>query len=66
MRGRTTFVTSHRLSLVRGADTILVFEEGCLIQQGAHAQLLESGGLYADMYALQMGAGNASGEAALQ
>jgi ABC-type multidrug transport system fused ATPase/permease subunit len=64
MRGRTTFVTSHRLSLVRGADTILVFEEGCLIQQGAHAQLLESGGLYADMYARQMGAGNASGEAA--
>jgi ABC-type multidrug transport system fused ATPase/permease subunit len=45
---------------------ILVFEEGCLIQQGAHAQLLESGGLYADMYARQMGTGNASGEASLQ
>ncbi len=58
MRGRTTFVTSHRLSLVRGADTILVFEEGRLVQQGSHAELLTSGGLYAAMYELQMGEGS--------
>ena len=62
MRGRTTFVTSHRLSLVRGADTILVFEEGRLVQQGTHTQLLQTGGLYADMYELQMGEGRETRE----
>jgi ABC-type multidrug transport system fused ATPase/permease subunit len=56
MQGRTTFVTSHRFSLVRGADKILVFEEGRLVEQGPHARLLANGGLYAQMYHLQMGA----------
>ena len=55
MRGRTTFVTSHRLSLVRDADQILVFEEGRLVERGAHADLLAGDGLYASMYALQVG-----------
>ncbi len=55
MRGRTTFVTSHRLSLVRDADRILVFEEGRLVERGTHAELLAHGGLYASMYELQMG-----------
>jgi ATP-binding cassette subfamily B protein len=55
MRGRTTFVTSHRFSLVRGADRILVFEQGRLVEQGRHADLLQSGGLYAAMYRQQMG-----------
>jgi ABC-type multidrug transport system fused ATPase/permease subunit len=55
MRGRTTFVTSHRLSLVRNADVILVFEEGRLVERGTHAELLASGHLYAAMYELQMG-----------
>ena len=55
MQGRTTFVTSHRFSLVRGADNILVFEEGRLIEQGAHTELMAQNGLYAEMYSLQMG-----------
>ncbi len=55
MRGRTTFVTSHRFSLVRGADKILVFEEGYLIEEGSHAALMAQNGLYAQMYSLQMG-----------
>ena len=55
MEGRTTFVTSHRFSLARGADRILVFEEGRLIEQGRHEQLMAQGGLYAGMYSLQMG-----------
>lgn len=58
MRGRTTFVTSHRLSLVRDADVILAFEEGRLVERGTHTDLLaRPNGLYAAMYALQMGAG---------
>lgn len=55
MRGRTTFVTSHRFSLVRGADKILVFAEGRLVEEGAHADLMAQQGLYAEMYSLQMG-----------
>jgi ABC-type multidrug transport system fused ATPase/permease subunit len=55
MRGRTTFVTSHRLSLVRDADVILAFEGGRLTERGTHADLLARGGLYATMYEMQMG-----------
>lgn len=57
MRGRTTFVTSHRLSLVRDADVILAFESGRLVERGTHAELLARGGLYAGMYEMQMGEG---------
>lgn len=55
MRGRTTFVTSHRFSLVRGADLILVFAEGRIVERGSHAALLGMNGLYAEMYRQQMG-----------
>ena len=55
MQGRTTFVTSHRYSLVRGADAILVFEEGRLVEQGTHGELIADNGLYAGMYNLQNG-----------
>jgi ATP-binding cassette, subfamily B, bacterial len=55
MQGRTTFVTSHRFSIVRGADRILVFEEGRLVEQADHETLMAQGGLYAQMYSLQMG-----------
>lgn len=55
MQGRTTFVTSHRFSLVRGADKILVFEEGRLVEEGKHAELMTHPGLYAAMYTMQMG-----------
>ena len=55
MEGRTTFVTSHRFSLVRGADKILVFEEGRLVEAGNHSELMAQTGLYAQMYNLQMG-----------
>ena len=55
MQNRTTFVTSHRFSLVRGADQILVFEKGELIERGTHAVLMQRDGLYAQMYSQQMG-----------
>ena len=55
MQGRTTFVTSHRFSLVRGADKILVFVEGRLVEEGSHSALMAQAGVYAEMYSLQMG-----------
>ena len=55
MQGRTTFVTSHRFSLVRGANRILVFSSGLLVESGDHLELIAADGLYASMYAMQMG-----------
>jgi ABC-type multidrug transport system fused ATPase/permease subunit len=49
-RTRTTLVVSHRISTVRGADTIVVLDDGRLVEQGTHAQLVARGGLYAGMY----------------
>lgn len=57
MKGRTTFITSHRFSVVRGADLLLVFEDGQLVEQGTHEELLSLGGLYSAMYRRQMGVG---------
>ncbi|HEY6013943.1 MAG TPA: ATP-binding cassette domain-containing protein, partial [Candidatus Limnocylindrales bacterium] len=50
MRGRTTFVIAHRLSTIRDADTILVMNRGSIVEQGTHAELLEAGGFYAELY----------------
>ncbi|MBI3911170.1 MAG: ABC transporter ATP-binding protein [Armatimonadetes bacterium] len=55
MQGRTTFIISHRLSMARTADRIVVLEAGRVLEQGTHAELLERGGLYAEMYRMQMG-----------
>jgi ATP-binding cassette subfamily B protein len=55
MQGRTTFITSHRLSMVRSADRIAVLDDGRLVELGTHAELLAAGGLYAAMYRRQMG-----------
>jgi ATP-binding cassette subfamily B protein len=45
-----TVLVSHRLASLRGADRILVLDEGRLVEQGTHAELLELGGLYATMH----------------
>ncbi len=50
---RTSFVIAHRLSTIRGADVILVMEDGKIVEQGDHAELLESDGLYARLYNAQ-------------
>jgi len=55
MRGRTTFVIAHRLSTIRGADQILVLEEGKITERGTHGQLLELRGRYFDLYTRQAG-----------
>ncbi len=55
MQGKTTFVIAHRLSTIRKADNIIVMEAGKLVEQGKHAELLEKGGAYARLHALQFG-----------
>lgn len=50
MEGRTSFVIAHRLSTIRGADLILVMDQGQVIEQGTHDELLEENGFYADLY----------------
>jgi ATP-binding cassette subfamily B protein len=52
-RGRTTLVIAHRLSTIMNADTILVMDNGRIVERGAHAALLAADGRYAQMWALQ-------------
>ncbi len=52
-QGRTSIVIAHRLSTVVNADWILVMEHGRIVEQGQHAELIERGGVYARMWALQ-------------
>ena len=49
-RGRTSFVIAHRLSTIKDADVILVMKDGDIVEQGRHAELLEKGGFYAELY----------------
>jgi ATP-binding cassette subfamily B protein len=51
--GRTSLVIAHRLSTILAADKILVLDQGRLVEQGTHAELLDRGGLYADLYETQ-------------
>ncbi len=51
--GRTTLVIAHRLSTVRAAHSIVVMDQGRVVDQGTHDELLDRGGIYADLYHLQ-------------
>jgi ATP-binding cassette, subfamily B, bacterial len=53
LAGRTSLVIAHRLSTIREADQILVVDAGRVTEAGTHAELLEAGGLYADLYHTQ-------------
>ena len=53
LAGRTSLVIAHRLSTVRHATRIVVLDEGRVVQEGSHAELLAAGGLYADLYRTQ-------------
>ncbi len=53
MHGRTSFVIAHRLSTIRDADVILVMNEGRIVEQGTHEELLAKRGFYHELYASQ-------------
>jgi subfamily B ATP-binding cassette protein MsbA len=53
MKGRTTLVIAHRLSTVQNADKIVVMDEGKVVEEGSHSELLASGGAYAALYQMQ-------------
>jgi subfamily B ATP-binding cassette protein MsbA len=53
MHGRTTICIAHRLSTIQRADLIVVLDQGSIVEQGNHAQLLKLGGIYRKLYELQ-------------
>lgn len=57
MKGRTSFVIAHRLSTIESADCILVMEQGSIVEQGTHKELLKQGGRYATLYYSQFDTG---------
>ncbi len=63
-KGRTTLMVAHRLSTVAGADEILVLDEGRIVERGTHHELLDAGGLYADLWSRQSRAHDLAAEAA--
>jgi ATP-binding cassette subfamily B multidrug efflux pump len=52
LEGRTGIVIAHRLATIRGADKIIVLQDGCIRESGPHTELIANGGLYASLYAL--------------
>ncbi|WP_414565595.1 MULTISPECIES: ABC transporter ATP-binding protein [unclassified Anabaena] len=56
LKNRTSFVIAHRLSTVTQADQVLVIQQGQVVEQGTHAELIHQQGVYANLYALHLGA----------
>ncbi|MBD2207487.1 ABC transporter ATP-binding protein [Calothrix sp. FACHB-1219] len=60
LQGRTSFVIAHRLSTVTQADQVLVIQQGQIVERGTHTELIAEQGVYANLYALQLGAATTS------
>ena len=54
IKGRTAILISHRLAAIRGADQILVLDQGKIVERGTHDQLIAQGGVYSDLYRTQL------------
>jgi ABC-type multidrug transport system fused ATPase/permease subunit len=54
LKGRTAFVIAHRLRTIRNADQIIVLKDGRIVEQGKHDELLTLGGLYREIYDVQL------------
>jgi ATP-binding cassette subfamily B multidrug efflux pump len=55
MKGKTTIVIAHRLSTIQKMDRIIVLDKGKIVEEGTHKELLEIGGVYADLWNHQTG-----------
>jgi subfamily B ATP-binding cassette protein MsbA len=53
MQGRTSLVIAHRLSTIEKADRIIVLQKGEIVETGTHRELLEKGGVYAQLHRIQ-------------
>lgn len=53
MEGRTSLIIAHRLSTIRNADNILVFSQGCLVEEGTHEALIDQNGIYRELVEIQ-------------
>jgi ATP-binding cassette subfamily B protein len=60
LKGRTALVIAHRLSTVRNADRVIVMDQGEIVEEGNHLQLLQTGGLYSKLYRMNFGENGAS------
>jgi ABC-type multidrug transport system fused ATPase/permease subunit len=62
IKGRTTFIITHRLPIIRNADLILVLEDGEVVERGTHSELMARNGLYRQIYESQLATTQAPGE----
>ncbi len=55
MKGKTVIAIAHRLSTIAAMDRLIIMDEGRIVEQGSHAELLRRGGLYAELWTRQSG-----------